>query len=264
MEKNREKEEPLTEEADLQTIEGELVADGEADDDAIQRTDPGSLDPVTPGVPSEGNQQSLRIYLLLPLFFLTAALLGGLRISSETGEFIFVRPALVCLIFATAMLVLFFRTGLIELGGWFSESLPTLQNAANSAVLVSLFAATVQIFNSLIPEQGLPFWVVSFCFLWTLGVSYFNVASAVQLVRTSVAMFVLAFLTKYFLLLNLTSESSGNWFQRLWDDPAREAMTYFLDLPRFAPSTGYIQFFAVGLFLIGLFLLPRSTRAERL
>lgn len=259
---------------DTPAIEGELVPEGapEEVEEILQGEDlpePSELRDAArdvkalPSGEAAGNQRSWLLYVLLPAVFLTSALLGGLRIASETGEFIFHRPALICLVFATLMLVLFFRTGLISLGGWFSESLSTLQNAANAAVMTALFAASVQMFNSLIPEQGLAFWIVSFCFLWTLGVSYFSVADAARLVRSTAALFVAAFLTKYFLLANLTSDASGNWLQRLWNDPTREAVTYLLDLPRYSAATGYIQFFAAALFLLGLFLIPSRTDTDR-
>jgi len=246
----------VEEDEGISVIEGELLQ--EAEEDTVST-------PLLPPAekPEEGNQRQWLTYVLLPAIFLTSALLGGLRIAAPEGEFVFVRPALICLIFATVLVVLFLRTGLIRVSGWFSEKIPTRQNIANAAVLLSLFVASVQIFNSLLPEQGLPFWVVSFCFLWMLGVSYFSVDSAVKLVRSTVALFAAAFLAKYFLLANLTSSSSGGWLQRLWDDPTREAITYLLDLPRYAPATGYIQFFAAGLFLIGLFLLrPGAPSAE--
>lgn len=258
---------------DTPAIEGELVPEGATDEieeilDGEDLPEPSELRDAAhavkalPSADTPGNQRSWLIYVLLPAIFLTVALLGGLRIASETGEFVFNRPALICLVFATLMLVLFFRTGLVSIGGWFSERLPTLQNAANAAVLTALFAALVQIFNSLIPEQGLAFWIVSFCFLWTLGVSYFSVADAARLVRSTAALFVAAFLTKYFLLANLTSDASGNWLQRLWSDPTREAFTYLLDLPRYSAATGYIQFFAAALFLLGLFLIPSGTETD--
>lgn len=259
---------------DHPAIEGELVPEEALDEvqeilDGEDLPEPSELRDASrdvkalPAGEAAGNQRFWLQYVLLPAIFLTVALLGGLRIASETGEFVFNRPALICLVFATLMLLLFFRTGLITLSSWFSESLSTLQNAANAAVMTALFAALVQIFNSLIPEQGLAFWVVSFCFLWTLGVSYFSVADAGRLVRSTAALFVAAFLTKYFLLANLTSESSGNWLQRLWSDPTREAFTYLLDLPRYSAATGYIQFFAAALFLIGLFLIPSRTVTDR-
>lgn len=251
------------EEHDLAAIDGELVTDDEEVISLETESLPGvpaGARPALPGAgPADGNQRAWLTYVLLPALFLTVALLGGLRIAAGTSELVFLGPALICLIFATLTVVLFIRTGLIDIGGWFSESLPTLQNAANAAVLVSFFGASVQVYNSLIPEQGLPFWIVSFCFLWTLGVSFFTLADARQAVRSWVSLFAIAFLAKYFLLQNLTSTSEGNWLQRLWGDPTREAITYLLDLPRFAPSTGYIQFFCVGLFLLGLFLMPRRT-----
>jgi hypothetical protein len=41
------------------------------------------------------------------------------------------------------------------------------------------------------------------------------------------------------------------------ENPSKEAFTWLLDLPRFAPATGYIQFFTVVLYLAGLYLLPQ-------
>lgn len=249
-----------------EVIEGELVTGGPNGEEVEAIPDSASQPRSLPAAEEggkNGNQRGWLLYVVLPIIFLTVALLGGLRIAAATGEFIFVRPALICLIFATLLTVLFFRAGLIKISGWFSESIPTVQNAANAAVLAAMFGASVQIFNSLLPERGLPFWVVSFCFLWILGVSYFSVSDPPKLVRTTVALFVLAFLTKYFLLAALTSSSSGSWLQRLWDDPTREAITYLLDLPRYSSSTGYIQFFAAGLFLLGLFLVPATTKLEK-
>ncbi|MBA3692986.1 MAG: hypothetical protein H0W77_06045, partial [Acidobacteria bacterium] len=41
----------------------------------------------------------------------------------------------------------------------------------------------------------------------------------------------------------------------IFENPAQEAFTWLLDLPKFAPATGYIQFFTLVFYLIGLFLL---------
>ena len=79
-------------------------------------------------------------YLLLPCTFLTVALLGGLRIGSLDGSFIFIKPALVCLIFASLLLVLFARSGMIRITGWFSESFTPLKNAAISSVFEAYLA----------------------------------------------------------------------------------------------------------------------------
>ena len=207
--------------------------------------------------------RALRIYIYLPLIFLTVALLGGLRLSGTDGSLIFVRPALICLIFAAILVLLFFRAGMLRLEGWFSEEMTGTQTAANGLVLASLFAAATQIFNSLIPEQGLPFWIISFCFLWVLWNNLFAEFDAKRLLKSLGAMFGLAFVTKYMVLANLTAPGGRSWLRSIIENPAQEAATWLLDLPRFSAGTGYIQFFAVLLFLFGLFLTPSSTRSER-
>ncbi|MEO6050624.1 MAG: hypothetical protein ABIP78_04750 [Pyrinomonadaceae bacterium] len=206
------------------------------------------------------DQGSSLTYILMPLVFLTVTLLGGLRLGAADNAFIFLKPALVCLVFAAASLVLFFRSGLITLDGWFSNEFSTLQNTANAGVLITLFTATVQLFNGLLPEQGLPFWVVGFCFFWTIWNNLFAGFDTKRLLRSLVALFSLAFVAKYLVLANLTAPAGGTWLQRITENPGKEAFSWLLDLPRYAAGTGYIQFFTIALFLIGLFLTPRTTK----
>lgn len=213
---------------------------------------------VVPVAVHERNALYLR-YLLLPFVFLTVALLGGLRIAGEDGAFVFHRPALVCLIFASILLVLFARSRVIELDGWFSESFAALKNAANGFVIASMFAAATQIFNSLLPERGLPFWIVAFCFFWTLWNNLFADFDTRKLFRSLGGLFGLAFVAKYLVLANLTAPAGRTWFEALTENPGQEAVTRLLDLPRFSGTTGYVQFFAVALFLLGLYLFPSRT-----
>jgi hypothetical protein len=211
--------------------------------------------------PREKSSLYLR-YLVLPIVFLTVTLLGGLRISGTDASFIFLKPALICLIFAALMLVLFARARLIQLDGWFTEDFTTLKNIANGFVLFTLFAAGTQVFNSLTPEQGLPFWIVAFCFFWTLWNNLFADFDTKKLFRSLGGLFGLAFVTKYLVLANLTAPAGRSWFEALTENPGQEAITRLLDLPRFSPATGYIQFFTVGLFLLGLYIFPSTTRPE--
>ena len=207
--------------------------------------------------------RAIRTYVYLPLIFLTVALLGGLRLSGTDGSLIFVRPALICLIFAAILVLLFFRAGMLRLDGWFSEQMTGTQTVANGLVLASLFAAATQIFNSLIPEQGLPFWIISFCFLWVLWNNLFAEFDVKRLLKSLGAMFGLAFVTKYMVLANLTAPGGRSWLRSLSENPAQEAATWLLDLPRFSAGTGYIQFFAVLIFLLGLFLTPSATNRDQ-
>ncbi len=205
--------------------------------------------------PKTENQKSILQYIVLPLIFLTISLLGGLRLNAEDAAFLFLKPPLVCLVFAVILLALFFRANLIKLNGWFSENFSTLKNAANACVLLTLFFASTQIFNSLLPEKGLPFWVVAFCFFWTLWNNLFAAFDTKRLVQSLGGMFGLAFVVKYLILAGLTAPANRSWIQGIFENPTQEAFTWLLDLPKFGAATGYIQFFALVFYLIGLFLL---------
>jgi hypothetical protein len=263
---NRVEEIEKAESNDFQIVEGELleVSTGEEIELADEELTKVSKRPKTKvQKPKTNNQKSHLQYLFLPFIFLTVALLGGMRLGAVDNAFLFVKPALVCLIFAAILLVLFFRAGLIKLDGWFSEDFTTLKNAANGACLITLFFASTQIFNSLLPEQGLPFWVVGFCFFWTLWNNLFADFDTRKLLKSLGAMFGLAFLVKYLILASLTAPASESWLQGLFQNPTKEAFTWLLDLPRFAAGTGYIQFFAVIFYLIGLYLLPPASSTVR-
>ena len=239
----------------IEVVDAELIeADG--DDHLLIRGD-SELQRIAPEI-HERNILYLR-YVIIPIVFLTVAMLGGLRISGLDGAFVFVRPALICLIFAAILLILFARSKVLEVNGWFSESFPMLKNVANGFVIATLFAAATQVFNSLIPEQGLMFWIVAFCFFWTLWNNLFADFDTQKLFRSLGALFGLAFVAKYLILANLTAPAGRTWLEALMENPGQEAVTRLLDLPRFSGSTGYIQFFAVGLFLLGLYLFPSRT-----
>lgn len=206
--------------------------------------------------------QNQRVYLLLPFIFLTVTLLGGLRLSAPGSDVVFWRPALFCLISAAILMILFFRAGLISLKGWFTEDFTALKNVANGAVLVTLFAASAQIFNALLPEQGLPFWVFAFCFFWTLWNNLFADFDVRKLLRSLGALFGLAFVVKYLVLANLAAPAADGWLQGILQNPTQEAFTWLLNLPRFSAGTGYIQFFTVTFYLLGLYLLPNTSKTK--
>ena len=72
-------------------------------------------------------------------------------------------------------------------------------------------------------------------------------------------MFGFAFAAKYLLLANLTAPANESWLRAIIENPAQEAVTWLLALPKYSAGTGYIQFFVIGS-IFGLFLLPQSTR----
>jgi len=134
----------------------EIVFDNEEQTKISPRTDKQIALPKDKGQPTKDkvqNQKNYLQYIFLPLIFLTVTLLGGLRLDAADSALIFLKPPLICLIFAVILLVLFFRSNLLNLEGWFSEMFSTLRNIANGVILITLFFASTQIFNSLLPRR---------------------------------------------------------------------------------------------------------------
>lgn len=185
--------------------------------------------------------------------------MGGLRLASPDNAFVFMSPALVCLFFAVVLIVLFVRGGMIAFDSWFSDDHTTSRNIASGVLMLSVFAATTQVFNSVLPETGLPFWVVSFCFAWSLWNNLFADFDNKKLLRSMIALFAFAFVTKYLILAGLTAPAgAGSWLRSMIENPAKETVTWLLELPRYSSGTGYIQFFSILLYFAGLYMLPKD------
>ena len=193
-------------------------------------------------------------FIVLPLCFLTVALLGGLRVSSENHTFIFIAPPLVTLILAVLLMLLLVRGRLVELSRWISNANPPWINISHIWMLLTLFFATAQAFNSVLPERGLLHWMFSAFFLWTLWNNQFSRFDAGRLLRSLVVLFGTAFILKHLLLASLYS-SDGGWLNQLAGALLKGVSLGTLDTPVFAPATGYISFFALALYVTGLLLL---------
>ncbi|MGB7068993.1 MAG: hypothetical protein WBD22_05820 [Pyrinomonadaceae bacterium] len=213
---------------------------------------------VEPGRAARTPQRVFIAYLLLPFLFLTVTLLGGIRLSGTDNSLIFLKPSLFSLMLGTICFILFFRGGLIDSSGWFSDD-KTAKNIANLSLLFAIFTATVQTFNSLLPENGLPFWVMAFCFVWALWNQLFTGPNSSGLLGSIAGMFGFAFAAKYLLLAKLTAPASEGWLSGIIEHPTKEAFTWLFELPRYSEGTGYIQFLSLLLCLLGLYMMTRST-----
>lgn len=201
-------------------------------------------------------------YVLLPTLFLTVALLGGVRVATETGALVFVAPPLVTLVLAVMLLALAARGGSIVLGRWLSAEHAVLTNVSHALTLLALFFASAQSFNSVLPERGLLRWVFSLFFLWTLWQQQFAPFDARRLLRSLAALFGTAFVLKHLLLASLYAPGGG-WLRRLAGVALEGLSLGTLDAPAFAPATGYVSFFTLALYVLGLALLPPAPDGER-
>lgn len=232
---------------DIDSVDGEIIASKDVETRVATRIDP--------------SRRAYLVYVYLPIVFLTVTLLGGLRFAPD-ASFVFIRPSLVCLILAAMLMVLFARAGSVRLRSWFSEDFSLLTNLSSAIVIGSVYAASTQLFNSLIPEQGVPFWVLTFCFFWTLWNNVFAEFDTRRLMKSLAALFALAFVAKYLILLNLASPADQGWAESVLKNPSQSAATWLLDIPRFSSATGYVQFFATALYMLGLYLLPAEPDRE--
>ena len=203
-------------------------------------------------------------YILLPLTFLTVALLGGLRVGMESAaaggrqNFIFIAPPLVCLILAAMLMLLFTRGRLIVLPDWLSNDFPFFTNISNALTLLAVFAASAQALNSVLPERGLLLWLFAFFFLWTLWNNLFSEFDARRLLRSLAVLFGTAFLLKHLILAAFAAPETSIW-RKITGLVLEGVSLGSLDVLNFAPLTGYISFFALVLYVVGLIgLLPAT------
>jgi hypothetical protein len=202
--------------------------------------------------------RALAVHVLLPTLFLTVALTGGVRVGAEGGAVTFEPPPLVSLVLAVMLLALFARGRLVEPGAWLSADNAALANVSHALTLSALFFASAQAFNSVLPDAGLPRLVLASFFLWTLWQNQFSTFDARRLLRSLAALFGTAFFIKHLLLASI-NDPGGGWLRRL-TAAALEGVA--LGGPAYAPSTGYVSFFTLALYVLGLFLLPPSPSVE--
>jgi hypothetical protein len=198
--------------------------------------------------------RALHRYLLLPFLLLTVALLGGLRINADTRAFVFVRPPLVTLLLAVLLMALFVRGRLVQVDRWLASDNPPLLNLSHAWMMLTLFFASAQAFNSILPERGLFHWLFSFFFLWTLWNNQFSTFDPRRLLRSLTVLLGTAFVLKHLLLASLYSPDGG-WLKKLTATVVQGVSQGALDAPAYAPATGYISFFTLALYVAALLLI---------
>jgi hypothetical protein len=189
----------------------------------------------------------------VPLVFLAVTLLGGVRIADRL---MFLRPPLSALVLAVLLLAALVRCGAFAPQRLMHPARSPLENLSGVTVLLTMFAATVQAFNSVIPESGLPrLIVVVFLFVLLLNTLAAS-TDRTHVLRSTAVILGSMFVLKYIVLAAL-SDPSGGWLQRVLLAALEGVTLGTLTQQPFALASGYVAFLTLALFLGGLVMLPR-------
>ena len=197
---------------------------------------------------------AVREAIALPVLFLTIALSGGFRLTDTVR---LVPPSLTALILAVLLLGVLIRAGGISPQALLHGQRSASENISGAILLAALFAATSQALNLLIPDVGLlhaVFAIFIFCQLLTIGAARTDRAGSL---RSVVVLFGSLFVLRYILLEALYS-SSGSTLNRVLRTLLSGATLGGITYEPNAPATGYVAFFTLALYVVGLLLLPKD------
>ena len=194
----------------------------------------------------------IREAMVLPAVFLTVALLGGLRVGNAVT---LVPPSLSALVLAVLVLGTLVRSRAFEPVALMHRSRSILENASGTVVLLTLAAASAQAINTVLPERGLlhaGFAVLFFCQLMTMNATASN---RIATVRGLLVLFGSLFVLRYIVIEALYARDGG-LLHRVFTAVLSGASMGGIAYQSNAPINGYIAFFTLGLYVMGLLLLP--------
>jgi hypothetical protein len=196
---------------------------------------------------------------VLPLLFLTVALLGGVRVADRV---LLLPPPLFALVLALLLVGVLVRSGALAPERIVHRGRSAMANLNGAIVIATLFAASTQAFNAAIPESGLPRLLFSVFLLVLLMNTYAASPDRVRVLRSMLVIFGSAFTLKFVVLAAL-SDPEGGGVKRVLQILLEGLTLGTLTQAPFRSVTGYIAFLTLSLFVAGLALLPRRVPDSR-
>lgn len=178
---------------------------------------------------------------------------------SEAGGMRFLPPPLIALVLALLLLGSLLQAGALDPTRLMSARRSRLANLSSAVTLSTLFAATAQLFNTVTPEAGFLHFLFNLFLVLLLWNTMVARPDAPRLLRSLLVMFGSAFAMKYIILAALY-DPNGGLTKRVLTTLLEGVTLGALNYQAHAPVTGYVAFFTVVLYFIGLVLLPRSPR----
>jgi hypothetical protein len=196
----------------------------------------------------------IREAITLPAIFLTVTLLGGLRVA---GTVKLLPPSLTALLLTMLLIGTLARGRVLQTGLLMHASRTPAENLSGVVVLLTLFAASAQIVNLLLPDRGLlhaGFAIFFFCQLMTMSTARMD---RVATLRGVLVLFGSLFLLRHVVIEALYSPDRGvlhRVLTALMSGATLGGITYEPN----AAVTGYVAFFTLLLYVIGVWLLPTA------
>jgi hypothetical protein len=196
----------------------------------------------------------------LPMLFLTVSLLGGVRIA---GGVRLLPPPLFALVLSLLLLGILVKSGALAPGRLMSASRSALANCNGLVVMVTTFFACAQAFNLATPESGLPRLLCNVLLIVLMLNTLAASPDRVRVLRSLVVIFGASFIAK-FVVLDALADPTGGMLKRVLLVLLEGLTLGTLTQSPFHPATGYLAFFTLVLFIIGLALLPSFEGRARL
>jgi len=200
---------------------------------------------------------AVREAVYLPLIFLTVTLLGGIRLGSRVA---LVPASLFSLVLGLMLLGVLVKAGALAPERLMNARRSGLANTSGFTVLATVFLASAQAFNLVTPESGLPHLLVCVFLLTLLLNTLAAGADRVRTLRSLLVVFGSAFILKFIVLAAL-SEQTGGRLKRVLLVLLEGVTLGTLTQDVLHPANGYLAFFTLTLFLVGLGMLPGADRS---
>lgn len=202
---------------------------------------------------------AVREAVVLPLLFLTVVLLGGLRVA---GDVRFVDPPLMALVLGLLVMGSLVRAHVLSPDALMRGDRAALENVSGAVVLLTLYAASVQVFHLVTPERGLLHFIFGAFFFVQLLTTMAGGTGRVGFLRSLTVLLGSAFLLRWVVLEALYASDSG-LLKRVFTAVAEGVTLGALEYAPHDPFSGYTAFFAIVLYLAALALLPAGRPGQR-
>ena len=189
---------------------------------------------------------------VLPAIFLTVTLLGGMRVGASVR---LLPPSLFSLVLGVLLTGAIVRAGALDPRRLLNARRARLENVSGAVVLLTLVAASAQIFNLVTPESGLLNALFNAFFLIEVLTTLAGVRGRTSMTRALTVLFGAAFALR-FLVLEPFFAPEGGILKRVVTAALQGLTLGTLEYEPNRTATGYLALLGVCLYLGGVALLP--------